>query len=90
MREYVQEQRIRAKTNLETEIPAGRLEYVFVHEDAPGEKVTIPQYVTSPPEGGKVEVFLDGEIPSGQATGVYRLESRSRRTTLTPRRLWKP
>lgn len=52
-------QRIRAKTNLEPEIPVGRLEYVFVHEDAPGEKVTIPHYVTSPPEGGKVEVFLD-------------------------------
>ena len=75
MREYVQGQRIRVKTNVETEIPLRRLEYTFVHEDAPGERVTIPHDVTSPPEDGKVEVFLDGEIPFGQATGVYRLES---------------
>ena len=75
MREYVQGQRIRVRTNVGTEIPIRRLEYTFVHEDAPGERITIPYNVTSPPTDGKVEVFLDGEIPIGQATGVYRLES---------------
>ena len=75
MREYMQGQRIRAKTYVETEIPLSRLEYEFVHEDAPGERITIPHQVTSPPENGTIEVVLDGEIPFGQATGVYRLQS---------------
>jgi hypothetical protein len=75
MREYVQGQRLRAKTEIETEIPIRRLEYTFVHEDAPGEQVTIPYNVTSSPTDGKIEVVLDGEISPGQATGVYRLES---------------
>jgi len=75
MREYAQGQRIRVKTYVETKIPIARLEYTFVHEDAPGERITIPYSVTSSPEGGKVEVFLNGQIPFGQATGVYRLES---------------
>jgi hypothetical protein len=75
MREYAQGQRIRAKTYVETEIPIARLEYTFVHEDAPGERMTIPYGVTSSPEGGKVEVLLNGQIPLGQATGIYRLES---------------
>jgi hypothetical protein len=75
MRGYAQGQRIRVKTYVETEIPIARLEYTFVHEDAPGERITIPYGVTSSPEGGKVEVLLDGQIPLGQATGVYRLES---------------
>jgi len=67
MREYMQGQRIRAKTYVETEIPLSRLEYEFVHEDAPGERITIPHQVTSPPENGTIEVVLDGEIPFGQA-----------------------
>jgi hypothetical protein len=75
MQEYAQGQRIRAKTYVETEIPLGRLEYTFVHEDAPGERITIPYNVTSPPENGKIEVVLDGQVLPGQATGVYRLES---------------
>jgi hypothetical protein len=75
MREYVQGQRIRVRTNVETEIPLSRLEYTFAHEDAPGERITIPTNVASAPERGKVEVILKGEIPPGQATGVYRLES---------------
>jgi hypothetical protein len=75
MREYAQGQRIKAKTYVETEIPIALLEYTFVHEDAPGERITIPYGVTSSPEGGKMEVLLDGQIPLGQATGVYRLES---------------
>jgi hypothetical protein len=75
MREYAQGQRIRAKTYVETKIPIGRLEYTFVHEDAPGERLTIPYNVTSPPEDGKIEVVLDGQILPGQATGVYRLDS---------------
>src|SRR5919202_1817809 len=75
MREYAQGQRIRAKTYVETEIPIVRLEYTFVHEDAPGERITIPYNVTSAPERGKMEVLLDGQVPFGQATGVYRLES---------------
>jgi hypothetical protein len=75
MREYTQGQRIRVKTYIETEIPIVRLEYTFVHEDAPGERVTIPCNVTSAPEDGKIEVVLDGQILPGQATGVYRLES---------------
>ena len=75
MQEYVQGQRIRARTNVETKVPLSRLEYVFVHEDAPGERIIIPTSVASAPEGGRVEVVLEGEIPSGQATGVYRLES---------------
>ena len=75
MREYVQGQRIRVKTHVETEIPLRRLEYEFVHENAPGERITIPHQVTSPPEDGTIEVVLEGEVPSGQATGVYRLQS---------------
>jgi hypothetical protein len=75
MREYVQGQRIRVRTNVETEIPLSRLEYTFAHEDAPGERITIPTNVASAPERGKIEVILEGEIPPGQATGVYRLES---------------
>ena len=75
MRDYVQGQRIRVKTDVETEIPLRRLEYEFVHEDAPGERIIIPHQVTSPPENGTIEVLLEGEIPSGQATGVYRLQS---------------
>jgi hypothetical protein len=75
MRDYVQGQKIRVKTDVETEIPLRRLEYEFVHEDAPGERITIPHQVTSPPENGTIEVLLEGEIPSGQATGVYRLQS---------------
>jgi hypothetical protein len=75
MREYVQGQRIRVRTNVETEIPLSRLEYTFAHEDAPGERITILTNVASAPERGKVEVILEGEIPPGQATGVYRLES---------------
>jgi hypothetical protein len=75
MREYVQGQRIRVRTNVETEISLSRLEYTFAHEAAPGERITIPTNVASAPERGKVEVILEGEIPPGQATGVYRLES---------------
>jgi hypothetical protein len=75
MREYVQGQRIRVKTNLETEFPVRRVEYTFVHQDAPGERITVPADVASPPDGGKLEVILDGEVPQGQAPGEYRLES---------------
>ena len=75
MREYVQGQRIRVKTNLETEFPVRRVEYIFVHQDAPGERITVPADVASPPDGGKLEVILDGEVPQGQAPGEYRLES---------------
>src|SRR3954467_5254746 len=69
MREYVQGQRLKAKTEIETKIPIRRLEYTFVHEDAPDEQITIPYNVTSSPTDGKIEIVLDGEIPSGQATG---------------------
>mgnify|MGYP003581245076 CR=1 FL=1 len=65
MREYVQGQRIRVRTNLETEFPVRRVEYIFVHQDAPGERIIVPADVTSLPDGGKVEVILDGEGPSG-------------------------
>ena len=75
MREYAQGQRIRAKTNLETDFPIRRVEYTFVHQDAPGERMTVPADVTSTPEGGKVEVILNGEVPQGQAPGAYRLGS---------------
>jgi hypothetical protein len=75
MREYVQGQRIRVRTNVETKIPLSRLEYTFAHEDAPGERITIPTNAASAPKRGKVEIILEGEIPPGQATGVYRLES---------------
>ena len=75
MREYVQGQRIRVRTNLETEFPIRRVEYTLVHQDAPGERITVPADVTPQPDGGKVEVILNGEVPQGQAPGEYRLES---------------
>ncbi len=74
MREYVQGQRMRAKTSVETEFPLRRLEYTFAHEDAPGETMTISHEVT-PPSEGSIEVLLNQEIPRGQALGVYRLGS---------------
>ena len=74
MREYVQGQRLQVKTNVEVEYPLRRLEYTFVHEDAPGETITI-SYEVNPSSVGTVEVLLDQEIPPGQAPGVYRLRS---------------
>jgi hypothetical protein len=74
MREYVQGQRLQVKTNVEVEYPLRRLEYTFVHEDAPGETITV-SYEVNPSSVGTVEVLLDQEIPPGQAPGVYRLRS---------------
>ena len=75
MREYVQGGQIQAKTNIETEFPIRRIEYTFVHADAPGERLTATYSVASSPSEGRVEVFLDEEVPQGQAPGVYRLQS---------------
>jgi hypothetical protein len=74
MREYVQGQRLQVKTNVEVEYPLRRLEYSFVHEDAPGETITV-SYEVNPSSVGTAEVLLDQEIPPGQAPGVYRLRS---------------
>ena len=62
MREYVQGQRLQVKTKVEVEYPLRRLEYIFVHEDAPGETITI-SYEVNPSSVGSVEVLLDQEIP---------------------------
>ncbi len=74
MREYVQGQRLQVKTNVEVAYPLRRLEYTFVHEDAPGETITV-SYEVNPSSVGTIEVLLDQEIPPGQAPGVYRLRS---------------
>ena len=74
MREYVQGQRLQVRTNVEVEYPLRRLEYTFVHEDAPGERITV-SYDVNPSSVGTIEVLLVDEIPPGQAPGVYRLRS---------------
>ncbi len=62
MREYVQGQRLQVKTNVEVEYLLRRLEYTFVHEDAPGETITI-SYEVNPSSVGTVKVLFDQEIP---------------------------